>query len=260
MNIHTAICIASKKIGRNSPTPILDSELLLAYALKRPKEFVYSHPEHELTSCQLKKFNKLVIRRKKLEPIAYITSQKEFFGLNFYVNRTVLIPRPDTENLVEKIIDYYKASKKKFHHPLILDIGTGSGCIAISLKKYLPFCDVIASDISAQALKIAKKNAKKNNVKVKFFQSNLFKNIPEKYTGKIDIIAANLPYLPKNIAQKKSLQYEPNIALQNHKQLLNFLPQVEKFIKPNGKIFLEINKNQIKMMKKSGLNCEFIAF
>jgi release factor glutamine methyltransferase len=248
------------------PISLLDSDLILSYVLNKPREYIYAHPEHKLTKNQRKKYLQLVSRRKKLEPIAYLVQEKEFFGLPFYVDHNVLIPRPDTEFLVEKIIKQTKNEKRK----TICDIGTGSGCIAIALKKYLPQCEVIATDISLKALNVAKKNAKQllnhkdmkgtKNTKIIFYCSNLFNKVPKKYRGKIDIIVANLPYLPKNVAKKQSLKYEPKIALQDKKYLPEFLKQAKEFLRPNGKIFLETNKRQINIIKKSGLNCEYIVF
>ena len=98
------------------------------------------------------------------------------------------------------------------------------------------------------------------NTKIIFYCSNLFNKVPKKYRGKIDIIVANLPYLPKNVAKKQSLKYEPKIALQDKKYLPEFLKQTKEFLRPNGKIFLETNKRQINIIKKSGLNCEYIVF
>ena len=251
----------------------LDADILLSYVLKKPREFIYAHPEHKLTKKQQKKFLQLINRRKKLEPIAYIIRQKEFFSLPFYVDKNVLIPRPDTETLVEKVLNFIARQETRSLSKLtknpslrtraaltIIDIGTGSGCIAIALKKYLPQCKIIATDIAKKALKIAKKNAKINKMKIEFICSDLFDQVPKKYLGKIDIIVANLPYLPKNVAKKKNLRYEPNIALQDKKYLPKFLAQAEKYLSPQGKIFLEANKRQVNIIKKSGLNCECLFF
>lgn len=273
MNIGSAVFTATKKLKSSSSTPSLDADVILSYLLHQPREFIYSHPEHELNKKQEKNFLLLINRRKKLEPIAYIIGQKEFFSLPFYVDKNVLIPRPDTESLVEKVLNFIARQETRSLGKLakspslrtraditIIDIGTGSGCIAISLKKYLPRVNIIASDISKKALKIATKNAKKNQVKIKFYESDLFSNIPKKYMGKIDIIVANLPYLPKNVAQKKNLKYEPNIALQDKKYLPKFLQQAKKYLSPQGRIFLETNKRMAKIINKSRLNCDSLFF
>lgn len=204
------VLASSVKKLRNSkiPSAQLDAEVLLSFTIKKPKEFIYSHPEYKLTKVQQIKFQKIISRRTKYEPIAYITGQKEFFGLDFCVDKNVLIPRPETELLIEGVINYIKRVKLN-----IIDIGTGSGCIAITLKKYLPKANVTATDISKHALNAAQKNAKKHKVKINFIQSDLLKNLSNK---KIDIIIANLPYLDDKQKNQRTetrfLKHEPQLA------------------------------------------------
>lgn len=188
----------------------LDAEILLAFVLEKPKEFLYTHPEYKLTATQIKKFKKLVNCRKEGEPVAYLTNHKEFYGLNFYVDKNVLIPRPETETLVEEIIKDNKNKKI-----VIADIGTGSGCIAIVLAKFLPKAKIYATDICKKALNVATGNAKKHNVKIDFIQGNLLEPLKNK---KIDIVAANLPYGWKEwknntTAETVGLKFEPLLAL-----------------------------------------------
>lgn len=275
-SIKSLLASAITSLSRTSPTPYLDAEILLSFVLKKERFFLYSHPEYLLTKKTKSKFFSLVKRRCCSEPIAYITNNKEFYGLPFYVDKNVLIPRPDTELIIEKIIKFAARQETRSHNInmnpslrtrarlIIIDIGTGSGCIAITLKKYLPQCKIIATDISQIILKVAKKNAKKllnhENTKINFICSDLFNNVPKKYLGKIDIIAANLPYLPKNVALKKSLKYEPNIALQDRQYLSKFLLQAKQYLSPQGKIFLEMSKRQINLVKKTKLNCDYLAF
>ncbi|MBN1778908.1 MAG: peptide chain release factor N(5)-glutamine methyltransferase [Candidatus Buchananbacteria bacterium] len=251
MNVKQALSwgyqqIKSKKIK----TAALEAEVLLAFILKKNKEFLYTHPTKKLTQRQLDKFKKLITRRKKFEPIAYLTNQKEFFDFIFYVDHNVLVPRPETELMVELIINLIKNSKHQILNPkqsqnlkskfpktrilTIADIGTGSGCIAISLAKNLPKAKIYAIDISSKALKIAKKNAKANQTKINFNLGNLLE--PTK-TKKIDIIVANLPYLDSNYknllnsTDTKGLKFEPSIAL-----------KAGKFgLKIYEKLFLQIN-------------------
>lgn len=267
-NIKNLLALAVSCLSRSTPTPYLDAEILLSFVIKKERFFLYSHPEYLLVKKYKNMFISLVKRRCQSEPIAYLINKKEFYSLPFYVDKNVLIPRPDTELLVEKIIKF--VARHETRSQTIIDIGTGSGCIAIALKKYLPQCKIIATDISQKVLKIAQKNAKKllnhenmkftKNAKINFIRSDLFDNVPKKYLGKIDIIAANLPYLPKNVALKKSLKYEPNIALQDRQYLLKFLGQAKQYLSPQGKIFLEISKRQINLVKKTKLNCDYIAF
>lgn len=198
-----------KSVGKNS---IHEAEILLSFVINKNKEFLYTHPENKIFDKQFKKFNEVIAWRKNGMPIAYITKNKEFFGLNFYVNKKVLIPRPETEIMVELANKLIKANKLKN----IIDLGTGSGAIAVSLAKINPKLKITAIDISKQALAIAQKNAKKNKVKIKFLKGNLLLPIANQ---KIDLICANLPYLNQNYLKTlpksivKHLKYEPKIAL-----------------------------------------------
>ena len=214
MNIKQTLDQAILKLKKTkNPSATLDAEVLLIEILKKPKEFLYTYPEYVLTKSQTANFKKLINRRVQHEPVAYLIGRKEFYSLDFVVDKNVLIPRPETEMLVEQLINYKLSAID--HKPTIYDIGTGSGCIAVTLKKILPKVNVVAIDISKSALNIAKKNAKKHKVKIKFIQSNLLEKIKNK---KINIIVANLPYLKqvsnKIIKQKNNtLNYEPPRAL-----------------------------------------------
>ncbi|MFA6027633.1 MAG: peptide chain release factor N(5)-glutamine methyltransferase [Patescibacteria group bacterium] len=241
---------ASKKLRSFTATPLLDAEVLLSCMLHKPRYFLYSHPEKNIAKNTENKFIKLVERRKKAEPIAYITGSKEFFSLQFLVNKNVLIPRPDTELMVEEALKLLSGKNT------IVDVGTGSGCVAIAVKKNSPKSLMLASDISSKALAIAKKNAKLNNTKIIFFKSDLLKNIPAKYKNKIDLILFNPPYLTKNEAKKKSLRYEPQIALtpNDFQKLLNsFFKQSQNFMAKNGFIMLESGHKQSAIVKRIAL-------
>lgn len=241
---------AGKKLRSFTETPFLDAEVLLSRILNKPRYYLYSHPEKIIGKTQEKKFFQLVKRRKQGEPIAYFIGFKEFFSLPFYVNKHVLIPRPDTELMVEEAVKLAKNNK------FILDVGTGSGCAAIAIKKNLPKSLVLASDISAKALAVAKKNAALNLANVKFFKSDLLRMIPKKFHKKINIIVFNPPYLTKNEAKKRSLRYEPKIALtpKDFKKLLNaFFKQSQKYLTKKGMIILEIGHRQDAIAKKIAL-------
>jgi len=223
----------------------VEIELFLADVLKKSKEFLYMNPGLILSSKHLNILSKLIKRREKGEPMAYILGHKDFMGLRFKVNKNVLIPRPETEELVDLVIasvaKQSKINKRLLRHFAprndiqILDVGTGSGCIIISIawqlknsKSQIPNLKFIASDISASALKVAKENAKKllpltpsplprgrgikgEGVKINFVKFDLLKNI--KFVP--DIIIANLPYVPKKNYESriKNLEWEPKIAL-----------------------------------------------
>ncbi len=220
MQIHQALKWAAKELGdKKIFSAFLDAEVLLSKVIRKDKAFLYSHPEYKLSKNQESKFRKYILRRAKREPIAYIIQQKEFYGLDFYVNKNVLIPRPETEILVEEALNVFMILRniiktKKIH---ILEIGTGSGCIIISLLKNLSNfksrISGIATDTSKKALRIARQNAKSHQVmnKIKFLQGNLME--PAKHK-KIDILIANLPYLmPEQYKNNLDLKYEPKNAL-----------------------------------------------
>jgi len=209
----------------------LDAEVILSFTLNKPREFFYAHPEQQSSARQFTKYKKLVAKRAKHYPVAYITNNKEFFGLNFYVDKNVLIPRPETEILVEQTLNILQNNK----NATIAEVGTGSGCVIISLARNLqpnnPQMQFLATDISKDALRVARRNAKQLGVKsrVKFFHGNLLEPIKNK---KIDILIANLPYLDnkmKNLLKttdSKALKYEPQIALNGGSDGLKFYRQL----------------------------------
>lgn len=222
--------------------PILKMRLLISSVLNKNKEYIITHSEEEIDILKVEEiYNKM----KKLEehiPIQYITNKQEFMKLKFFVNESVLIPRSDTEILVEEIIENYKNKEVK-----ILDLCTGSGCIAISLKKYIENSKIYAVDISKEALKVAKQNAINNGVDIKFIESDIFKNINEE---KFDIIVSNPPYIKTEVINKldKEVKKEPFIALDGGEDGLYFYKKIieegYKFLNENGKIFFEIGYDQ----------------
>lgn len=221
------------------PSAILDAEVLLFYVLKKSKEFIFTNPELKITKTQEKKYESLIKRRVKFEPVAYLTGKKEFYGLEFTVNKNVLIPRPETELLVEEVIKY--VGHKNI---TITDVGCGSGAIAISLKKHLPKTKIIATDISQLAINVAKKNANLNKVVIKFIKTNLISNVSDN----IDIIVANLPYVPEEERKIKNifsapLKYEPINGLYGGKYGLDIYE----------KLFQQVNNLKI---KPKALFCE----
>jgi release factor glutamine methyltransferase len=214
MTIRQAITIATKKLQAKQLTSAqLDAEVLLSSVLKISREQLLTYPEKNLTTIQAGKFQRLIIRRAKYEPVAYLVGQKEFYGLQLKVNKYTLIPRPETEELVEMIVNINKDKRIK-----IIDLGTGSGAIALALKKELPQAKIIALDNSLAALKVARLNAKNNKLKVEFIKSDLLKNFDQKLLS-YSVLAVNLPYVSKSeikdfsLGFKKSLGYEPAKAI-----------------------------------------------
>lgn len=184
---------------------ILDMELLLAFCLGISREFVYSHPETVINLAQQKKLSALIERRFLGEPLAYLIQHKEFFRLDFYVDCRVLIPRPETEILVEETIKI----GKRFPCSRILDVGTGCGCIAVSLAKNLRNV-ITAVDLSDESLEVAKINIEKHKVQVELKKSDLLEAVKKE---KFDIIVSNLPYLGENDYIGREVYYEPREAL-----------------------------------------------
>jgi len=199
-----------KLLNKKISSAALDAQLLLAFATKQNRESLLAHPEKNITAAQLLSYKKLISNRRQFKPVAYLVNKKYFFDLPFYVDKRVLIPRPETEVLIEYLINYLKNKKASI---TVADIGTGSGCIAITLKRHLPKIKVIATDNSKAALAVAKKNAKNNKTKIYFFYGSLLKPIINK---KIDVIVANLPYLPADelaLKQAREIIHEPKQAL-----------------------------------------------
>ena len=219
--------------------------------------------EIEISKENSAEFNEALIRLKNYEPVQYIIGETEFYGLLFKVNNYTLIPRPETEELVEWILDNSELSSEvSKQHFELLDIGTGSGCIAISIAKNIPESKVFALDISTEALKIARENAEINKVKVEFFQTDILKTktLPKQY----DTIVSNPPYVreqEKKQMQQNVLKYEPDSALyvSNEDPLLFYraISQLSKnHLKPKGKLFFEINEYlaeaMIQLLKNEG--------
>lgn len=229
----------------NVSEPNLKSRLIMQYVLNKPRQYLIVYDNQVLTLREEVNYFKAIKRLTLGEPIQHITHQQEFMKLNFYVNEDVLIPRQDTEILVEEVIKI----AKKINAKNILDMCTGSGAIAVSLAKYLPNTEIIAIDISKKSLEIAKKNAKSNEVEnqITFIESDLFDKIPnEKY----DIIVSNPPYIKKDVIKTltKEVQKEPEIALDGGIDGLDFyrkiVKQAEKHLKYKGYICLEIGYDQ----------------
>lgn len=196
------------------PSAILDAQLLLAFVLGKSREFILTHLEDKLEPNQKSQFSKLINRRAKNWPVAYLTGHKEFYGLNFIVDKNTLVPRPETEIMVDEVLKLTKKTDKA----TIIDIGTGSGCVIIALaKKLANKCFTFyAIDVSRKALDIAKQNAVNNNTDFIIFSHNSL--LTGWHNQKLDIknliITANLPYLtPDQTDNEPSISREPRLAL-----------------------------------------------
>lgn len=231
----------------NIEEPNLKSRLLMQFILNKPRQYLLVHDNEELTQEQEKKYLENIEKITKGIPLQHITHIQEFMKMNFYVNEDVLIPRADTEILVEEVIEI----AKKINAKKILDLCTGSGAIAVSLAKYIEDSQITAIDISGEALRVAKLNAKNNEVedKITFIKSDLFKNVvKEKY----DIIVSNPPYIKRDVIKKlnKEVQKEPDIALDGGNDGLDFYRKIisegYEYLKYKGYMCLEIGYDQKK--------------
>lgn len=195
---------------------------LMAHVFQKPKTWLLAHPEEKMTGSQLELFNSLLARLEEGEPLPYLTGKQEFYGLEFEVSSAVLIPRPETELLVESALNWLK------NHPMArraVDIGSGSGCIAVSLLKNCLDLQMSAIDVSAEALKVAQRNAQKHQVddRITFLNASLLSN----FEGEIDLLCANLPYIPTNkLEQVNSLPWEPRLALDGGESGLDLIAEL----------------------------------
>ena len=254
MLVNEAIAFAEQELKRsNNLNSRLDSEILVSHLINIPRETIYSKLKENLPSNKTEELQKLVSRRVKKEPIAYILNNKEFWSTNFYVDRSVLIPRPETEVLIDLILSQIS---NKNNYLNILDIGTGSGCILISLLKELVKAKGIGVDKSTKAIAIAKKNSISQQVDNRASFKNV--NLEEiKFDKKFDLIVSNPPYLPDVSLKNLNLDiklYEPKIALQGGVRGVDFLCKIinlaSKILKINGLLALEIGDNQLHILAK----------
>ena len=252
--LNNAVKILNKSKIKNS---ILDSEILLSQAINRDRKYIFLNSKENLKQKYSKNFNNLIVRRRKGEPVAYLINKKEFWKQSFYVDQNVLIPRPDTELIIEQVLKLFLKNYKL----QILDIGTGSGCILLSLLKEMPNCYGIGIDISKKSINISKYNAKMLQLtnKVKFYQSDVdnFK------IGKYDLIVSNPPYieaLSLKYLENDVVCFEPKLALNGgidgFSKIRKVIDKATVLIKKNGKLVLEIGFNQKnkvqEMLRKKG--------
>lgn len=238
---HTIQILKENKIKE----PVLKARLLLCYMLEVEKEYLIIHSDEQMEHQSEEQYEKMVQKLIEGYPLQYITHHQEFMKLDFYVDENVLIPRADTEMLVEEVIAY--AKKQKEEKIRILDLCTGSGAIAISLANYLPNCEIVAVDISKEALEVAKKNAQKNGAQnVIWVESNLLENVE----GNFDVMVSNPPYIRSNVIPtlEKQVQKEPILALDGGKDGLSFyrniIQKAPRYLKENGTLFFEIGYDQ----------------
>lgn len=245
----------------NIPSARIDAEVLLSFLLKKGKEWLYINNEKEISKSEENRFEKLIRKRENRIPVAYIIGIKEFYGIDFYVDKNVLIPRPETEKLIDIAFEKIKQQKGKAK---ITEIGIGSGCISTIIAKKLlenkKDFSILATDISEKALQVANKNLKKYKVKrfIKLSHEDIL------HTKKqFDFIISNPPYVPINSKLEKEINYEPQIAIFPKNNFLErFISISLAHVRKNGYLFLEIDPSWEKFLKALKINkeIEYIKF
>ena len=252
MNIEIAIKKACKELKENKiSSALLDSELLLSEVIKKDRKFILLNLDKELNKIDQKSFKDLIIKRSMGKPVAYLTGSKSFWKYDFKVNDRILIPRPDTEIIIEQVLDIYK-NKSKLN---FLDVGVGSGCIALSILKEKKSFLATGIDLSQDCINICRYNANKLGVsnRIKLLKSDVDNLIFRKY----DLIVSNPPYIKKldlNKLDKEVKNFGPKLALDGGLEGLSVIRKVIKksseLIKINGKLVLEIGYDQKEPVKK----------
>jgi release factor glutamine methyltransferase len=237
--------------AHNIPNPYFDSQILLSESINKDKKYIILNSEKILNSKQLDCFNKFIDRRKKGEPIAYLINKKGFWKNEFYVNKDVLIPRPDTELIIEQVLKIFPNQSQM----QVLDIGTGSGCILLSIIKERPNFYGTGIDISKKSINVSKINAKQLNLtnRVKFIHSS----VDNFNIGKYDLIVSNPPYIELislKYLDKDIVNFEPKLALSGgldgFQKIRKVIKKASILIKKKGKFILEIGFNQKNKVKK----------
>lgn len=243
-SIREAVVQARQRLGALSESASLDAQVLLANILERDRAWLLAHPETPLNVEQFHAFEKGVTRLEEGEPLPYVLGEWEFSGLPFYVTADVLIPRPETELLVDSALDWLKTHPESRR---AVDVGTGSGCIAVTLAANVPDFHILATDISSKALAVARSNVERHNLAghVTLQQGDLLSGIE----GTFDLICANLPYIPTQMLKTLDVyRREPTLALDGGMEGLDLITRLletaPKVLAPEGMILLEIEASQ----------------
>ena len=252
MNIEIAIKNACRELKKNKiSSALLDSELLLSQVIKKDRKFILLNLDKELDKSTQNSFRDLILKRSRGKPLAYLTGIKSFWKYDFKVNEKVLIPRPDTEIIIEQVLKIYK--NKNYLN--FLEVGVGSGCVALSILKEKKSFSGTGIDVSQDCIEICRYNAKKLGVndRIKLFKSDVDNLIFHKY----DLIVSNPPYIKKfdlNKLNREVINYEPKLALDGGLEGLSVIRKVIKksseLIKKNGKLILEIGYDQSLPVKR----------
>jgi release factor glutamine methyltransferase len=240
------------------PSFTLAAELLLLHVLGRDRTWIYSHPEEEITSADADRFFALIARRTAGEPTQHLTGKQEFWGLEFEVTPDVLIPRPETEHLIEVALDRLAVRELRAGRPQtligealqIVDVGTGSGCMAIALAKELPGATIYATDVSNAALAVARRNTARHNIadRIRFVQCNLLDHVE----ADLDLVVSNPPYIGRREAptlMREVRDHEPELALyggeEGYELYADLIGQAASHLKPGGLLVVELGHNSL---------------
>jgi release factor glutamine methyltransferase len=240
---HALLAAVSRLSAQHVPSPRFTAELLLMFALDCDRAYLYAHPERELTPDEQSRYDQALAERSRGVPAQYITGHQEFWGMDFLITPAVLIPRPETEHLLETVLPMARA----FAVPRIVDVGTGSGCIAIALAQELPAAQLDAVDISAEALQLARLNAARHGLeaRIRFQQNDLLQGFSE---DSFDFVVSNPPYVGESEADTVQLEvrkFEPSQAVfagpSGIEVIERLLPQAQRVLRPKGRLLMEIS-------------------
>ena len=236
---------AQSRLKTTSETPRLDAQVLLAHVLNKAKAYLLAYPEQTLTAAQQTQYSALITRRADDEPVAYLVGEKGFWDMDLYVSAGVLVPRPETEHLIEAAFVWARQTNPAL---TIADIGTGSGAIAVTMAHHLPDATVYATDISPDALTIARQNSARYQTDVRFYQGSLAQPLIDAGV-RVNLLLANLPYIPADdVPRLKVSRHEPTLALDGGADGLDLvrdlIRQVPQVCDDGALLLLEIGSGQ----------------
>ena len=242
LKIGTALADGTEQLRRVSDSPRLDTELMLARALDVPRSYLFAHPEDSLDPAALERFSTAVERRVNGMPIAYITGEKEFWSMILIVSPATLVPRPETEVLVDQALQRIPQAE----NISVLDLGTGSGAIALVIARERPHCDVTATDVSDAALAVARENANRHALpNIEFLCGDWTAPVADRL---FDLIVTNPPYVPSDDPDLENLKYEPQLALAAGDDGLDAIRRIsveaKSVIRKGGALLIEHGANQ----------------